>query len=212
MTDELPNKHTKFLSSLAKVEDYLAEHPISHNKTVRGRGYSYGYTDLATLLKALRPVLSKNKLVLYQSFDRSEKEPEGTVLVTSLEHLDTGTGIRSTTFIPTREMKPQEQGSYFTYCRRYHIMGLLGIHPAPDDDGAVFSTDKVQEDELIGHEELIELRRVVGDNREEAINLLAKEGYKAAKDIPKKNYYKVKSMLSEMVQTNKGKTKCKSAS
>lgn len=204
MTDEVPG-YTKFLLSLAKVEDYFSENPIPHNKTVRGKGFSYGYTDLATLLRTLRPILSKNKLVLFQSFSDTV-EPEGTRLNTTLRHTETGEGVSSSSHIPTGRMKPQEQGSYFTYARRYHIMALLGIHPAPDDDGAVPGKVGGEMREMIGEEEIGELRELAKEHKEKAISLMAKRGYKSIREIPKEDYGSFKKTLA---LTIKEENRCK---
>lgn len=106
-----------------------AEFPaIGKTKT----GHGYRYADLADVLDAVRPVLSRHGLCVMQRV-------QGDDLVTTLGHasgaavdaryplVQDGTG---------RMNAIQRVGASLTYARRYALAALLGIAPDDDTDGA----------------------------------------------------------------------------
>lgn len=110
---------------------------IGKDKTadVQGRegrqGYSYNYADLATVIAAVRPALTKNKLSFVQRTVWSEAGHF--TLETRLMHAS-GEWMRCTYPIKTYD-RPQDMGSALTYARRYSLTGLLGVASEEDDDG-----------------------------------------------------------------------------
>lgn len=95
-------------------------------KTKTGHGYKYA--DIADILKAVRPVLSKNALAVFQSI-------EGDKLVTVLAH-KSGATLRSEYPLVQdgtgRMNNIQRIGAALTYARRYSLTALLGV--AADED------------------------------------------------------------------------------
>jgi ERF superfamily len=124
------------------------------------------YTDLATLIKATRPVLAKHGLVVIQAPQAANK---GVRVTTMLMH-SSGEWIASDLELPAKVSKPkkakpngeydeegvsepsnqelrpdaQALGSAITYARRYSYQAILNIAGEEDDDGnaAVGRTQK----------------------------------------------------------------------
>lgn len=97
-----------------------------------GGKYSYNYADLASVLGAVTPVLSKHGLAVVQRM-RWNTEKLTLLLETRLLHCS-GEWMASTYPLPTSGT-PQEMGSSQTYARRYSLTSFLGIATEEDDDG-----------------------------------------------------------------------------
>lgn len=95
-------------------------------------GREYRYADLATVLAAVRPVLSKHGLALVQRTDIREG---ALVLMTELRHAS-GEVIDTLYPVCATGARHQEMGGALTYARRYALCALLGIAADDDDDGA----------------------------------------------------------------------------
>jgi len=93
-------------------------------------GYEYRYADLADVIEACRPALSKNGLAVVQPMSQRDGH---IVLITRLLH-ESGEWIDSELPMGVYQ-RPQEQGSAITYARRYALSSLLGIAAEDDDDG-----------------------------------------------------------------------------
>lgn len=106
---------------------------VKKTKTAKVGTYSYHYADLADVLAAVVPILSKHEFALVQlpQWDRDKLALE---LETSLLH-SSGEWLCGYYPLPTAG-KPQEMGSAITYARRYSVQSLLGISAEEDDDGA----------------------------------------------------------------------------
>lgn len=90
------------------------------------------YVTLDNILNTIRPILSKNGLVVVQAL-------AGDYLVTSLYHIS-GQYIKTEMpFAPMSGNKGtnalQELGGGITYARRYSLSSILGISVDTDDDG-----------------------------------------------------------------------------
>lgn len=109
-------------AALAKAQGEFPE--IDKGKT----GHGYKYADIADILRAVRPILSKNDLAVFQSLD-------GDKLVTTLAH---GSGATLVSAYPLvqdgtgRMNNIQRMGAALTYARRYALTALLGV--AADED------------------------------------------------------------------------------
>lgn len=101
----------------------------------------YGkYADLATVLSAVSPVLSKHGLVLTQTF--SPFENGTTLLRTTLLH-SSGESVTSDLPMPSTEGQRNALhafGAATTYLRRYALLAMLNL-AAEDDDGDSFGAD-----------------------------------------------------------------------
>lgn len=102
-------------------------------------GYGYKYTDLATLLDLVKPVLAQAKLGLMQQTISTTAGGTGFFagVRTILIH-ESGESIESEYYLPLPEMKSQTQaaGAAITYARRYALAALLNIASDEDTDGA----------------------------------------------------------------------------
>lgn len=98
------------------------------------------YADLASVLQAARPILSKNGLSLTQgvAFD------SGAVHVTSRLLHKSGQWVESMISIPVAKADAQGIGSATTYGRRYGASAIIGISQ-DDDDGEAVKTPKKKE-------------------------------------------------------------------
>lgn len=92
------------------------------------------YFDVNAILSELKPLLSKNRLVLNQPF---EVDGQGrNVLTTQIVDTESGEALRSSIYLPTVE-DPQKMGSAITYFRRYALQSFLAMEAADDDGNAV---------------------------------------------------------------------------
>lgn len=114
-------------AALAKAQGEFP--PIHKDKTVSvktrtGGGYSYDYADLATILRAVTPVLSKNGIAVIQRLQDG-------VVETMLIH-SSGESISSSTPIPVSGTNHHDIAGGYTFFRRHALTAMLGI--AADDD------------------------------------------------------------------------------
>jgi hypothetical protein len=102
----------------------------------------YGkYADLATVLTAVTPVLSKHGLVVTQTF--SPFEGGCTLLRTTLLHAS-GEAVTSDLPMPSTEGSRNALhafGAATTYLRRYALLAILNL-AAEDDDGDSFGQEQ----------------------------------------------------------------------
>ena len=96
------------------------------------------YADLAAIVKASRPALTKYGLSIIQQIITSD---EGhTYLHTLLCHIS-GQWVESRVRVVPSKTDVQSMGSYITYLRRYSIAALCGIVTSDeDDDGNLAAT------------------------------------------------------------------------
>jgi hypothetical protein len=111
----------------AIIKDKTAKVP-----TKDGRSYSYAYVDLAGVLDAVSDALAEQELVIVQT---TQVRATGTYLLTSLLH-SSEQWLASELRLNATSAGPQAFGSELTYLRRYATLGILGLAPEDDDDGA----------------------------------------------------------------------------
>lgn len=115
-------------AALAKAQAKMQ--PPKKDKTADAGTYKYHYSDLASLIDAIRGPLAENEIAFLQPLHQADGH---LVLETLLIH-SSGEWIASDYPIATYA-KPQEQGSAITYARRYSLGTMVGLAPE-DDDGA----------------------------------------------------------------------------
>jgi len=124
-----PNGIGELAAALAKAQ---GEFPaVTKDRMAKLGTYSYAYADLASVLEAIRPTLSKHALALVQPLLWMDGHPW---LITRLIH-SSGQWVESHYPLGVYE-RPQEMGSAITYARRYAICALVGIAAEDDDDAA----------------------------------------------------------------------------
>lgn len=88
------------------------------------------YADMAQIVKASRPALTKYSLCVIQQIISRD---DGMLLVTVLGH-SSGQSIESRMRIMPPKPDVQTLGSYITYLRRYSYAALVGIVTGDEDD------------------------------------------------------------------------------
>lgn len=100
------------------------------------QAYGYAYSDLATVIAAVKPALNKNGISFTQLIEDSEK---GSVKVTTLLIHTSGQFIGSTGSTEIPEMKScnlaQRTGAAQSYLKRYQLQALTGL-PTEDNDAS----------------------------------------------------------------------------
>lgn len=125
---------SQLAEALAKAQAEII--PPKHNCSVdfeyQGKRTNYTYADLAAIMAAITPALSKNGLAVTQRMIMEGPDP---ILITELRHLSGE--ILSTTYpLPNpSNLKPQVFGTSLTYARRYSICGLVAVAAEEDKDG-----------------------------------------------------------------------------
>jgi hypothetical protein len=118
-------------AALAKVQGEVAN-PV-FNKT--NPHFKSSYADLASVLNAVRPALSKHSIAIMQM---TNLEEAGVVLYTRLTH-SSGQWIESV-YPVTTSSKHQEIASSLTYAKRLSLSAIVGVAGEDDDDGNAANT------------------------------------------------------------------------
>jgi len=119
-------------TALAKAQGELENPTRDRTAKITGdKPYQYKYADLASVLDAIRPVLSKHGIAIVQppvmvSQNRLE-------VVTTLIH-KSGEWIASSLGIDLTDKRPQSVGVAITYLRRYQAQAIAGVASEEDDD------------------------------------------------------------------------------
>lgn len=129
---------SKFQDVLNEVPNFTTDETAQIPDKTGAIRRTYKYLNLATILKAIKPVFAKYGL----GFSQAVKFTYGsdnkgmqvgtveTIIFDSQEQMTMG----SYPFVVTGD--PQANGSAVTYARRYALYAVLGIYPDKDDDGA----------------------------------------------------------------------------
>jgi hypothetical protein len=98
--------------------------------------YKSVYSDLASVISAIRYPLSNNGLAFMQFPVGNEKDEVG--IETMLVHSSGEWVMGDKFFIPVSKDDAQGYGSGLAYAKRYSLQAIIGI-PSDDDDGAAAS-------------------------------------------------------------------------
>ena len=115
---------------------------IQKNNTANMGNYSCKYADLPHILDNVKPILTKNNLIVVQDAFRAE---EGYLDIRTLFMHVSGEWIETTVTVPTTSNNPnkaQAAGSAITYGRRYGLSALLNISSEEDKDASDLTNDK----------------------------------------------------------------------
>jgi hypothetical protein len=138
--DTLAESLVRALSEMPLItRDRTADIPGKDGKT----GYSYKYTDLATLIDKVKPILARWGLALIQDVGGDGKTVS---ITTTLIHVS-GQERHSPALLMGAGSTPQATGSAITYARRYQAMAALGLAP-DDDDGQAAAAAPYREEDL----------------------------------------------------------------
>ena len=126
--DELAGPYAEALSELEEL-------PRTEKATVKtrdGGSYSYTYSDLGDILRAVRPVMAKHGLAVFQAASSAQ----GVVCVATTILHTSGQWISFDPLCLHSGNTPQEAGSAITYARRYTLLPALNL-ATEDDDGSL---------------------------------------------------------------------------
>lgn len=123
--------HETLTAALAAAQGELPHIKKDNVAKING-GRDHRWVDLATLLAAVRPVLSRHGIALLQ---RTDIRDGAMVLLTELRH-PSGEIIDTVYPVCVPTARHQDMGTAMTYARRYALCALLGIAAEEDDDGA----------------------------------------------------------------------------
>lgn len=137
---ETTTEHPTLAAALAAAQSEFDDIPKRRRATVKvnrdGRWieYGYNYADLADVLAAIRPALSRNGIAVSH---RTEVLQTGKVRLIALLMHASGESIESHMDLPAfpAEGKAvQTWGGSLTYARRYQISALCGVASEEDND------------------------------------------------------------------------------
>lgn len=111
-------------------------------KTADNPFYRSKYADLASIVEATAPILSKHGLAVAQ-FPSYATVTGTEELVTILMH-SSGEFVCSAMLLRMKDLTAQGQGSAISYCRRYAYSAAVGIVTEEDDDGNAASRPGAQ--------------------------------------------------------------------
>lgn len=125
------SEHPNLASALAAFQSEMPT--VGKDKRANIGAYSYTYADLASIVEATMPLLTKHGLSFScgPRYASTGYELRGVLLHASGETIDGALPIKGNT--------PQEIGSSLTYMRRYLFGCLTGVVTEDDDDGAAAS-------------------------------------------------------------------------
>lgn len=139
-------RHENIYDALAAAQGEFSEITKSKTANVQHRGggsHSYNYADLAEVLSATRPHLSRHGLSVSWVFRPGDRQGE---VVTQLLHHSGKLESPIPVFYDTGGVSAmQALGSALTYAKRYGLCGLIGVAAEDDDDGAGAGTPPRQE-------------------------------------------------------------------
>jgi len=186
-------------ASLAKAQgEYPVIGPNRENPYFKS-----SYTDLDTILRAIRPALTKNGLGLTQQIRITSDG--ATILHTILTH-SSGQWMESRNRIIPPKNDPQTYGSTLTYQKRYAAMALLGVtcsQDKQDDDAEVAMgqarnvfvkgpttkyNPKEESVDVISKEQLDELEYELQEYPDIGEMILEKMQLQSLADLPKSKY------------------------
>lgn len=130
-----PDIPMHLFAALAAVQAEV-KNPPKDRTAVIGPNRSYDYSDLASVLDTVRPVLAKHKLAVTQWPSVRDGWGYITTVLTWSDGKE-GEYMVGTCGLPLGDMKPQTLGSMQTYLRRYSLNAVCGVAGDADDDASV---------------------------------------------------------------------------
>lgn len=127
MTDNVTRAHRNVYAALAAAQ---AEMGAALKDSVNP-AFKSKYADLAAVIEAVRPALTRHGITFFQPLVQDEF---GRGVKTILAHGESDTLVECTVPVIVGKNDMQGLGSAITYARRYGLMGMAGI-AADDDDG-----------------------------------------------------------------------------
>lgn len=143
-SDSKPEARLKHSSEIGELGKALASAGLEFDSAVKDTSnpfFKSKYADLAELIRATRPALSKHGLVVIQS----PRVNERSACVTTMLLHSSGQWLSDELELPAAQgtkFDAQTVGSAITYARRYAYQSILNIAGEVDDDGNAASHTK----------------------------------------------------------------------
>ena len=131
-------KALRLVQSELKPAPKESENPFFHSS----------YADLATVSKAVFPVLTKHGLSVSQI-------AEGEGAVTTILLHESGEWLKGTLTLKPTKNDPQGMGSAITYARRYALAAVCGL-ATEDDDGNAASKEQKPKPKKTSNDKLVD--------------------------------------------------------
>lgn len=126
------SKRAEFYADLAKAQSQMT----GASKDGKNPHLKNRYATLASVIDACKGPLNENGIALLQEVSMVTVDGIRQCLCSTVLAHRSGYRLVGETYMdPSKPaMNPQDQGSLFTYAKRYSLQSLLGI-PSEDDDG-----------------------------------------------------------------------------
>jgi ERF superfamily len=183
------------IAALAKAQ---AEFTFAAKES-KNPAFGSSYADLASVISAVRPVLSKNGIAFLQC-DESDVTRQTASVTTSLHHGEEWISV--TAEAPATGLKGfnvQSIGSAWTYLRRYTLQAVCGLASDDDDGNSLAVANKpVQMDKDLhdGHLDMLDNAKTLKElevfyknaviDARKAKDTLAEQEFTATKNMVKK--------------------------
>lgn len=196
----------ELFSALAKAQGEMNTAGLTANNPF----FKSKYADLAEIVKASRPALTKNGLCVIQQIRMNEEGLH--VLHTLLAH-SSGQWIETRMKINPAKNDIQGLGSYISYIRRYSYAALVGVVVSDeDDDGEVAIAPErnrhIQRtnSDLIVPEQVHELQHELIDHPDIAQMILDKLNIQSLADMQKSHFQNVIKKIRDIKQAKEKAT------
>jgi len=182
--------------------------------------YKSAYSDLAEVINASRPHLTKNGLSVVHQINQDEDGAN--FLHTTLLHTS-GQWLESKVRIVPSKGDIQSFGAAVTYLKRYSYAALVGVVSADEDDDGESEMEVTRQEykkgtkpnynynrkkesfDTITKEQLEELRYELSDHPELAEEIMDKLKIQHLSDLPKSKFLITVKRIREIVQAREGK-------
>ena len=111
-----------------------------NTKNPNQRSYTYKYADLSDYIDMVRPILNRQKIALSQTVTKGRVQ---TILAGHDAVL-----VFTTTFANS-DLAPQQQGSLFSYYKRYCLAAALGVASGGEDVDADDLNDDIRDSKIV---------------------------------------------------------------
>ena len=193
-----PDSIEQLAAALSKAQGMMGH--ADKNKV--NNHFKSSYSDIASILDAIKIPFAENNLSLSQVMDVTETGRM--ILISKLMHTS-GQSLESKMLLPDIQ-DPQKLGGAITYFRKYSVMAIAGLAPAEDDDGnaAAQAVNSVQAAQTAKERpvatilptEFMALLQAVGDDSRLINAITTNCGVKSLKDISKNQLQRVHNYIS----------------
>jgi hypothetical protein len=164
------------------------------NPAFKGEGKPKGtpYADLADVVVATLPALTKNGIAMYQYLTKIDGDR---FMVTALVHGETESRIECPVELILGKMDMQGYKSACTYAKRIGLESVTGVAPEDDDGNAAAKSPVVIDKRLINADQFTELRDLIERTNSDEAKLLGFFKLGSLEEMPVQKFGDALSML-----------------